>query len=206
MQFFVGFPQKYYGIPLYSLVAVGLCIICKLFDKWRVDNKKFINAIIIVVMIVAAFVFTNNKYMLFQKKEDTRQYILAEKMNQYGYDDYHMLSYNNLDDGYYFATGKFPNFRAFIQDNLDVDTLINEQNNLINSGSVEFIVTKNVLCDTKDYEKALEKYGEKYPDRKRKNIVTFDDFKYELVDESNIFYEDEYFLVKLYKIIDDKSK
>jgi hypothetical protein len=198
MQFFVGFPQKYYGIPLYSLIAVGLNIVVDLFDRWKTNSKKYINAIILVLMIAIAFIFTNNKYMLFQKKEDTRQFILAEKMNSYGYDDYHMLSYNNLDDGYYFATGKFPNFRAFIQDNLDDDILVNEQNAIIDSGSVEFIVTKKILCDTKDYEKAVDKYGEK----KVKDITAFDNFKYELVDETNQFYEDEYFLVKLYKLKD----
>lgn len=198
MQFFVGFPQKYYGIPLYSLIAVGLNIVVDLFDRWKINSKKYINAIILVVMIAVAFIFTNNKYMLFQKKEDTRQFILADKMNSYGYDDYHMLSYNNLDDGYYFATGKFPNFRAFIQSNVDDGTLINEQNALIDSGSVEFIVTKKILCDTKDYEKTVDKYGKK----KEKYITAFDNFKYELVDETEQFYEDEYFLVKLYKLKD----
>ena len=197
IQFFVGYPQKYYGTPLYALEAVGLCIVVELLDKVRV-SKRWLNLIVVVTMIILAFVFTNNRYMLLQKKEETRQYILAGKMEQYGYDDYHMLSYNNLDDGYYFASGKFPNFRAFIQSNVSVDTLKNEQNEIINNGDVEFIVTKKILCDTNDYDEVLKKYGEE----KKKDIYTFDNFKYELVDETNEFYEDEYFLIKLYKIKD----
>lgn len=198
IQFGIGYPHKYYGIPLYALEAVGLCIIVELFEKIKLKKKGVFSSAVAILMIVLAVVFTNNKYMLFQKKEDTRQYILAEKMNQYGYDDYHMLSYNNLDDGYYFASGKFPNFRAFIQSNVSSDTIVNEQNDIINAGNVEFIVTKKILCDANDYDKALSKYGKE----SEKNIVTFKDFKYELVDETKEFYEDEYFLVKLYKIKD----
>jgi hypothetical protein len=198
MQFFVGYPQKYYGIPLYTLEAIGLCIIVELFKKVDLSRKKIFSVSVVVAMIALAFIFTNNKYMLFKTKEQTRQYILASKMEQYGYEDYHMLSYNNLDDGYYFATGKFPNFRAFIQDNLSFDDLKNEQNELINNRKVEFIVTKKILCDEKDYDVVLSKYGED----KKKDIVTFKDFQYELVDETEEFYEDEYFLIKLYKIKD----
>ncbi len=195
MQFYVGYPHKYYGIPLYSLEAVGLCLIVELFEKQKLATKKCFDIVVVLVMIATAFVFTNNKYMMFQKKADTRQYITAAKMEQYGYDDYHMLSYNNLDDGYYFATGKFPNFKAFIQDNLSFDDLKNEQNAIIDNGQVEFIVTKKILCDANDYDKAIEKYGE----NSKKDIVTFNDFQYELVDETYEFYEDEYFWVKLYK-------
>ena len=59
-------------------------------------------------------------------------------------------------------------------------------------GDIDILVPEN------DYDKALSKYGKE----SEKNIVTFKDFKYELVDETKEFYEDEYFLVKLYKIKD----
>lgn len=195
MQFFIGVSHQYYGIPLYSFEAVGLCMIVELFEKKNLYHKIVYNAIIVIIMIITAFAFMNTRDSLFQAKDDTVQYKFATKMEQYGYDEYQMISYNNLDNGFYFATGKFPDFRAFIQTNLITDELKTEQYNLVNDGQVEFIVTNKILCDSKDYAKILEKYGED----NKEIIVTFDNFKYDLVDESNRIDEYGFFVDKLYK-------
>ena len=199
IQFFIASPQKYYGFPLVSLSAVGLCCIVEFFENRNFSNKRVINVASIAISIIIAIVFTDNRYFMFKDKSETPQYIFAEKMESYNYDDYHLLYYGALDEGYYFASGTLPNCRAFNQNNLLVDNYrIDIQNEYIKDKKVEFIVTKSILCDTKDYDACVEKYGSESSDY----IVTFDDFGYELVAEKENYYEQNIYLNKLYKIID----
>ena len=115
-------------------------------------------------------------------------------MESYNYSDYHMLYYGVLDQGYYFASNTLPNCKAFTALNWGGDELKKIQNDHINSRKCEFIVSQDILCDTNQYETYKTIYGDEA------NIITFDNFGYELIDEVDNYFERSYSKVRLYKI------
>lgn len=202
IEFFVASPIKYYGIPLYSLCAVGLCIIAKLLGKIQIYKPAIVNTAVILISIVISYAFTDNRYLMFTDITETPQYILAEDIRSCDSDDINLLVYDTLDEGFYQACDTMPMDRAFIQTNLTSSFLKDEQNELINEQMADYIITKKYLCDTSDYEKAYEEnkdYIDKYRYGNKTYIVCFDDFGYELVDQTDAYFETSYNIYKLYK-------
>lgn len=202
MQFIYSFPYRYYGMPFYSLSAIGLCVLVMIFDKLRFLKPAIISLIAVAGSICIGYIFADNKYYMFTDKNETQQFIFANEMEQYSTDDKSLLVYFPLDEGFYFASGQMPVTKAFIQTNLRTDMLLDLQNEVINNNEVEFIVTKKVLCDTEDYDETCAQYRDfmdenGYPEEYY--IVTFDDFAYELIDELDAYYEDDIYTYRLYK-------
>ena len=198
IQFLVVAPQIYYGLPLSALGAFGICFILDILEKRKAISNGILSAVVIVVSILIAFIFTDNKYFMFKNKSETPQVIFANEMEQYGKEDYNLLYYGALDEGYYLACNKIPNCRAFIQTNLPGNYLGDLQYEHVKEKNVDFIVTKKVLCDEKDYKKMVSEYGEDF----QEGIITFNDFGYSLIDEVTNVYESNVYVTRLYKIND----
>ncbi len=202
MQFFVGAPLKYYGIPLYSLAAAGLCVCAKVFENKIFTKPYIINTVAIFLAIIIGYIFTDNKYWMFKDYDDTHQAIFANDIKNLGYDDYKLVVYDPLDEGFYVACDTMPMSRAFIQTNLTSSFLKDEQNKIINNKEADFIITKKILCDSNDYEETYNKYKD-FIDVCRNgstdSIVEFDNFGYELVDEKSTVFEKTFNIYKIYK-------
>lgn len=188
-------PRKYYGLPLTVFMIFGICAIIDILIYKKITINLVAKVCFGVFMIIFAVVFTDNRYYMFKDKDSVPQYVFAKEMKSYGYNDYHLLYYGTLDQGYYFASGTLPNCRAFVQLNLQGDELKNIQDNHINERRCEFIITDLILCDSDQYENYVMIYGNKAV------ISPFDNFGYELVDEVDNFYEGESFKVRLYKLV-----
>lgn len=205
IEFFVAMPLKYYGIPLYCFCAPGLCFIVELLKKIPYYKPLIANAAMVLFAVFLCYVFTDNKYMMFKDIEDTPQYILAEDIRQDGSNDYSLLVYNSLDEGFYHSCNTLPVERAFIQTNLKTSFLQDEQNDMINDKRVDYIITTKYLCDTTEYEEVYQNnknYIETYTDNYTPYIICFDDFGYELVDQTAAYFEKKYKIYKLYKRIE----
>ncbi len=205
IEFFVASPIKYYGIPLYSLCAVGLCFVVKLLDKIQTYKPAIINTAVILLSIIISYIFTDNRYYMFTDITETQQYIFAEDIREYGSDDIKLLVYDPLDEGFYQACNAMPIERAFIQTNLKSSFLKDEQNDMINEQKVDYIITKKYLCDTTDYKKAYEEtkdFLDKYRKGDNSYIECFDNFGYELVDHKMSYFEQNYHIYRLYKKIE----
>ena len=189
-------PMRYYGLPLAVLGIFGLCAFFAFLSERNISLNAVLKVCVPVCMIVLAVFFTDNRYFMFKSKDLVPQYIFAKEMDSYGYSDYHMLYYGNLDRGYYFASGTLPNCKAFVQLNLLGDELTKIQNAHISERKCEFIVTESVLCDSKEYEYYRSKYGD------TEDVVSFDDFGYELIDERGNYFEFMNYKVRLYKLKD----
>lgn len=187
-------PRKYYGLPLAVLAVFGICAIIDLIIIKKIQFNILRNVLLTVLTILLAIVVTDNRYYMFKSKGSIPQYIFAEEMDSYGYKDYHMLYFGTLDQGYYFASGTLPNCKAFVTLNLQGDELFLIQKEHINEKKCEFIVTENILCDSIEYEDYKDRFNDE------KNIIPFDNFGYEKIDELDNFFENRYFKVRLYKV------
>jgi hypothetical protein len=200
LHFYVAFAQKYYGLPLCVYGILGLCFIIEIVESHNFKLTPVVSCAAFVAMIMVAFILTDNRYMILASKDSRVQNVYAKEMWSYGYDDFHMLYYGNLDQGFYVASNTLPNCRAFVTLNILGDKLINIQKQHINDKKVEFIVTYFILCDSEDYEETLEKYGSENAEI----VIPFDDFSYELIDEQPQYFETVTQTVRLYKIADGR--
>ena len=84
--------------------------------------------------------YSANTYLMDYRKEDMPQYIFAEAINEIP--DATLLNYWFLDGGFYYAAGVEPVNRYFCYFNLNPPELAREQQDLIRSGGVDFVVTR----------------------------------------------------------------
>ncbi len=202
IQFIYSHPYNYYGLPLFALTSIGLCVLVAIFDKLKFLKPAIISLIAVAGSICIGYIFADNKYFMFVDKNDTQQFIFANEMKEYSTDDRSLLVYYPLDEGFYFANGTMPVTRAFIQTHLKNEILTDEQNEVIHNRKVEFIETQKVLCDSENYEETYAHYKDYINEHGLPEdyyIVTFDDFGYELIDEIEAYYEYDIHTYRLYK-------
>lgn len=121
-------------------------------------------------------VFSSNTYLMKFKKEDMPQYQFAEIIQEK--EDATLLNYWFLDGGFYYASGVEPVNKYFCYFNLNPPELKTDQEDLIRSGGVDFVVTRrNPL-----------------PNR------LLNDSSYELVAQSNFFFSTRYYDYYLYRL------
>ncbi|WP_026509729.1 glycosyltransferase family 39 protein [Butyrivibrio sp. LC3010] len=191
----IGVVQKYGNLPLFVFTVFGFCPIVEFLIKRRFNGNFVINLCIVVVAVIVSYVFCLHTHDLFKNKSDMPQYAFADEMKSYGLDDYDMLVYGVLDEGYYFGDGGMPKWKAFVQLNQGGDELINLQNGYVDKKEPEFIISRYILCDTTEYNEVVEKLEK----NEKKEVRVFDNFSYELIDEKYYFYEEYYQAIRLYK-------
>ncbi len=194
-----GIVQYYGNLPLYVYSSFGICCIIGILDRIKQKSLLVLNCLSIVLSVIAAYVLCIHTYDLFKSKEDMPQYIFAKEMQTCGIDDYSMLYYGPLDQGFYFADGNMPKWKAFVQLNQGGDELTNMQNGYINNLEPDFIISEMVLCDSSDYDEIIQNHTRDY----EKEVVAFDNFGYEQIDEQTYLYEEYDHIVRLYKKCDD---
>lgn len=192
--FVVMRPRQYYGLPLTIFVVFGMCAIIDYLNKRNCHISKFTEIVVAVFMVFVSIMFIDIRGLMLKSKDTIPQYIFAREMESYGINDYHMLYYGTLDRGYYFASNTLPNCKAFASLNLHGDELKKLQYDHIDGKKCDFIVTENVLCDSIQYDEYISKYGTD------ENVVQFNDFGYELIDEVEDYYDNTAHKVRLYKI------
>ncbi|WP_029321020.1 glycosyltransferase family 39 protein [Butyrivibrio sp. AE3004] len=190
-----GIAQKYSNLPLFVFCGLGFCPIIGLLNTKKLTGNFLINIIIVVCAMIGAYVFCLHTHDLLKKKSEMPQYAFSSEMKSYGIDNYSMLYYGVLDEGYYFADGQMPKWRAFVQLNQGGSELKNLQNGYINKQEPDFIISEKMLCDSSDYDIVAASYE----GNAEKEVVSFDDFGYEMIDEKSFYYEEYNHVVRLYK-------
>lgn len=195
-QLWMAIPRKYYGLPFCIYGLLGVCVLIDLFEKKNLKYTHINISMFLICMMLTAYWLSDNKYMMLKSKETCVQTVFANEMKSYGGDNYHMLYYGKLDNGFYQASQTLPNCPAFVTLNIVGDEFVDLQKQHINQRGVEFIVTFYNLCDTKE----LDKYTSADSESAQRGVVAFDDFDYELIDEQPYFFEGSTVMMKLYKL------
>lgn len=155
-----GRGYTYYGLILAAFCVYGLIAIVKLIEFIRLGDlyRKFTDGwpliswlligILTVSLLLNCYGTSQNVYLMSYEKEDMPQYQFAAYINEAA--DATLLNYGFLDGGFYYAADVLPTCRFFCYLNIPLTQLWSEQNAMIQSGQVDFIVTRHY---------ALTQYG-----------------------------------------------
>lgn len=94
-----------------------------------------------VAMLVCAYVGSGNVYLMKYQKQDMPQYQFAEIMSRT--ESATLLNYGFLDGGFYYAAGITPVGRFFCKLNVELPEMMEEQNDIVEQGAVDFVVTRD---------------------------------------------------------------
>ncbi len=151
-----GRTYGYYSLAFSSFIPVGVVAVDQVLHKKLIQWKNRTSGVLLV--IVGCFLFalfnSDNIYLLKYKKSDMPQYKFAEIIEQKP--DATLLNYGFLDGGFYTTTGIVPNCKYFCRLNTPLEEMTREQDEVIQKGSVDFVVTNNVELKSNLYERVAD--------------------------------------------------
>ncbi len=185
-----GRGYTYYGLIVAAFCVFGLIAIGKalqLAEDSRAFGKLLGTSVFrAVIMVLLVFLLLNhsydkssNTYLMDYEKEDVPAYRFAKIINTV--DDAKILNYGFLDGGFYYASDVLPSCEFFCTLNIDAPDMWAIQRACIQSGSVDFVITRTY---TLDQYSATSK-------------------GYELVDQCTCYFEGVDFTYYLYQRIAD---
>lgn len=149
-------PYPYYAFVFAAFSVYGPIAVIRLLrllplDTFRealADSRWLQNLAILsltVAMFAVSFTCSRNAYMMRYAKEDYPQYKFAQIINTV--EDPQILNYGFLDSGFYYAAGVKPSCRYFCYFNINVPQMWNDQRDAIESGEVDFVITRRYTLD-----------------------------------------------------------
>lgn len=154
-----GQGYRYYGLVLTPFMALGFVPLLRLWNKNAAPKlqKRALKAGLYAALCAAAFacalLTTDNRYMLFTKREETPQYQFAEIIEQTDPQNADSLfCYGFPDSGFYLAAGVIPQYQFFATSNVAMTEMRTEQARYVNEKIPAFIITRNMELDAAGYE------------------------------------------------------
>ncbi len=127
----------YYSLIISLFIPVGEIGLITLKPK----QKKIFAYLTYILVICAGIIFCPNFSRLGKQKSDYPQFRFNEHISKK--ENATLLNYNFLDGGFYTVSGIVPNCRFFCGLNLPYDEIGNVQKRYVDSGMVDFIITKD---------------------------------------------------------------
>lgn len=187
-----GRGYDYYGLIFAAFCVLGLVALAQALQFSRLPQRFFalfpeswvIRGCALALAVLLLFAWTlpshQNLYLSKYDKEDTVQYRFAKIIQTV--ENPTLLNYGFLDGGFYFASGAQPACRYFCYFNINAEEMWYEQQDCIESGGADFIVTRHYK---------LSQYSVNHT-------------KYELVDSASHPFDENYeYTYYLYQKISD---
>ncbi len=146
----------YYSLCLSVFVPAGAAeiqvLLNKILENCKIKNtySYVLSAVLLCVSVFAAYSASDNTYMLKYEKNDLPQYQFAEIINKQ--ENPTLLNYGFLDGGYYTTTRIIPSCKYFCLLNIPLKEMYDTQNNYIEDGLVEFVVTRDMQLNNSNYK------------------------------------------------------
>lgn len=133
-----------YILSLYApLVLIPVGIIA---GKGRVLSQgNTMTVVSVMAMALAtgiAYLLSPNSYMMGFTRQDLPQYVFAQKMHAEKTNPT-LLNYDFLDGGFYYAAGIMPTNRFSCKFNIELPEQMEEQDQIVLDGAVDFVVTRD---------------------------------------------------------------
>lgn len=191
-----GHPHAYTSMPVMVFAIFGFGPIVDVLARKHIVVKKRQVACIAVLFTLGAYVLCQNTNEMLVAKEDTVQYSFVREMDEGDIKDYSLLYFGPLDTGFYFAADYLPEWRAYVATNQGGTELTDLQYSYVNNKETDYIVTRMTLCDTEQYDQIIQGMTK----NQIANVVSFDDFSYEVIKEGSIYDNGKKVAIRLYKI------
>lgn len=136
-------------VPVYKVIRSLFSLCTQNLHKSRFVRVTA-SVLVCLVSVCYAFAASSNTYLLKYSREELPQYQFAEIIKQDK--NVTLLNYNFLDCGLYTTTGIVPNCKYFAKLNIDLKEMTDTQNEFINRGKVDYVVTHDELLNADNYE------------------------------------------------------
>lgn len=165
-RFYPYYTLTFSAFAVYGLIAIALLLrtaLSRLSASGRFGAKTAAAGLtlLVAVLLCCSYRFSGNTYFMAYGKEDLPQFQFAEYIRQK--EDPSLLYYGFLDGGFYYAADLTPPCKYFAWLNIPLEDVDDTQNQLIQTGAVDFVVTRNYELDP-DLDPsghyALAAYGE----------------------------------------------
>lgn len=168
-----GRGYTYYGLILAGYALFGLIALVKAIKMTKLTLRIPIPTVVTVLALAMTaallvnycFDKSGNTYLMNYEKEDHPAYRFAQTINTV--EDAKVLNYGFLDGGFYYAAGVNPSNKFFCTLNINAPDMWESQRTAINNCEVDFVITRH------------------YP----LSSYSVDHSGYELVEESNFYFE-----------------
>ena len=177
-----GRSYVYYGLIFSAYTVFGVVVVLDEVVEYRIRfisktiYVKAVAALLCVCLMGVNYIMSDNTYLLGMKKDEMPQHKFAAIIDSVPNST--MLNYGFMDGGFYTAANKIPINKYFCRLNTPLPELEKEQNQYIEGGKVDFVVTRNA---------SLDEYG-------------IDCTKYELNSEETFYYEGNMYTYFLYRL------
>ncbi len=154
-----GQGYRYYGLVLTPFLALGMVPVARLLEKYKPLSgaksglMRALLAGVTLILLGFALLISDNRYLLFVRREDTPQAHFASVMQQKKTEErVTLFCYRMPDAGFYLAANVIPPYRFFARVNVDLPELRDAQDGYIAERSAEFLVTRNLEIAPAGYE------------------------------------------------------
>ena len=134
----------YYPLAITAITPVGLSVICNCIIKGKILSEKRQQTVAIGLLAlcsVGCLLCSSNTYFMSYEKSDLPQYqfkdIICKKDNPT------LLNYGFMDGGFYTSCDLEPTCKYFCKLNIDLEESRQMQDEYVEKGYVDFIVTRN---------------------------------------------------------------
>lgn len=186
--FIGGISFRYYYLILTPFCIFGLISITKMISNYynfSGKNSSAVMTILVSVLFMFTFYASDNTKLIkpIKQKEDFVQYQFAKNILKIKNPT--ILNYGFLDGGFFTVTGTLPTTKYYQMQNIDPNRfpeMLREQNHIIKSKKVNFIITRNPI---ESYKRTV------FNKNLKKN--------YKVIDQKNVTYEEHRYRYTLWK-------
>lgn len=159
-RFYTYYTLTFAGFAVYGFIALALGLKkaqAAFPEKMRAFCLKLHNgkvtaaaiSALTIVLLCFSYRFSDNTFFMHYQKEDLPQFQFAEYINQK--EDPSLLYFGYLDGGFYYTTGITPPCKYIGWINMPLEDNGPIQRQLIDSGSVDFVITRNMEMGSELY-------------------------------------------------------
>lgn len=141
---------RYYALVFAAFVPAALPMLGWLLARVPESIRRCSRWACPVCGILLALLLNNNAYMLRYTKADLPQFAFQKYVDQV--EKPTLLNYGFLDGGFYTVYGIVPHCKYFCKTNMELKEMIETQNNYVEQGLSDFVVTRGKEIESELYE------------------------------------------------------
>lgn len=141
---------RYYALVFAAFVPAALPMLGWLLTYIPQSMRRYGRWALPVCGILLALLLNNNAYMLRYTKADLPQFAFQKYVDQV--DRPTLLNYGFLDGGFYTVYGIVPHCKYFCKTNMELKEMIETQNDYVEQGLSDFVVTRGKEIKSELYE------------------------------------------------------
>ena len=141
---------RYYALVFAAFVPAALPMLGWLLARVPESIRRCSRWACPVCGILLALLLNNNAYMLRYTKADLPQFAFQKYVDQV--EKPTLLNYGFLDGGFYTVYGIVPHCKYFCKTNMELKEMIETQNNYVEQGLSDFVVTRGKEIKSELYE------------------------------------------------------